>query len=256
MNWKLSFKFWEDAKKNEMLGIAIAQVAEEFEKRIPAGPALGYKEIEVTNDLYYDHRIYWPVSDDKYKMGLVVQHETYAKAVNQFAHELGHIYCDPRVINWFTETISHMSSLYFLEYFSRKWSCGAPDNRLEKFACSFQYLKNDLIKEAFEKIDLVQHQVSGNWLKRELRKIQNKMAVGNRVIYNLAALEILPVFQEKEIAWQLLPYIGKAAIPEPVEDASEMKESKRTIPDFKKLRELVPAELKEPLDFIIKKLVE
>jgi len=119
--WEIKYAIWEKKEYNESIALVIDQIADEFSRQIPEGPPLGFKPVVLINALYYDHRIYWPLHHDYYKIGLDVAHFTFCKAAYQISHELTHIYCDPRIVNWFIEIICHVTSFYFLDFLSEKW---------------------------------------------------------------------------------------------------------------------------------------
>lgn len=256
MNWEIKNKIWKRKGYNKLISLVVSQIAHEFTKMIPAGPPLKCSNIIVINDLFWDHRIYWPLNPKFYKIGLFTGEKTFGKAAYQFSHELTHIYCDPRIINWFIETIAHVASFYILDLLTEKWESEPPENIPQGTYKIFRDYKFEIIREAYKKIDLVQHQVSGEWIKKEVKKMHKKRRFGNRLIYNIIALEILPIFKENPDVWSILPYLGKSSVPPPPENPKVLRTNKKTIPDFIRLKEILPEKLVPLWDKIIFKIWE
>ncbi len=250
--WEIKYTIWEKKEYNESIALVINQIADEFSRQIPEGPPLGFKPVVLVNALYYDHRIYWPLHHDYYKIGMDVGHITFGKTTYQFSHELTHIYCDPRVVNWFIEIICHVASFYFLDFLSEKWENQPHDSVYYKNSDVFNNFKNEILREAVDKVDLVQFQVSGDWLKTEIKKVHNERTFGNRIIYNIITMEILPLFKEFKEGWQILPYIGGSSVPPPPENPEDLTTNREVLPDFEKLYQIVPEHLKP----FVKKLLE
>lgn len=244
MNWKINYQLWEKDEYNKTIALVINQIASEFENLIPTAPPLGYKPVFLVHDMYYDHRIYKPLEQDKYKIGLQTEFDTFEKATYQFAHELCHIYCDPRVISWFTEIICHISSFYFLDLIGKLWEENAPDKKYEGYFENFGSLRNKKLREVVEKVDLVQNQVSNEWIKEEVRKIRKSKEYRNPIIYNIIALELVSQFKESNDPWAVIPFIGECHTPPPPDDVKDLTSIDEAAPDFEKLYNIVPSHLK------------
>lgn len=244
MSWEIHYDLWENDEDNKTIALVIEQILREFERLVPTGPPLGYKPIYLVNDLYYDHRLYLPLEKDKYKIGLQTECDTFEKATFQFAHELCHIYCDPRAISWLSEIICHTISFYFLDLLGEQWEENPPDKKYDGYSEHFNNLKNIKLREIVEKVDLVQIQVSNEWVKKEVRKIHDSKDYGNPIIYNIIALELVPQFKESTDSWAILPFIGQCHIPPPPEDTTDLTANKDVVPDFNKLYDVIPSHLK------------
>lgn len=254
MKWEIQCRIWKKKDFNKSISLIFDQITNEFYNLIPDGPPRGYKTIHLVNDLFYDHRIYWPLHQEYYKIGLNTGVKNYGKAAYQFTHELIHIYCDPRVINWFIEIMAHVASFYILDLFTEKWEEDPPKGLEPGSHDVVRCFKVDLMRECHHKIDLVQHQVSSEWIKKEVADIHQKPRLGNRIIYNIIALEILPVFVRNPELWTLLPYIGKSSDPAPPEDERDLRTTKKSLPDFNKLKKIVPANLSSSLEELLDRI--
>lgn len=244
MAWEITCRLWENEEANTQLKTVVDEIAAETEKLIPSGPPTGYKPIVITHDPYYTHRIYQPLDPEVYKIGIAAGKETPGKAVYDFAHELMHIYIDVRVINWFTEIISHLASFYFLDLFADKWAENPPRPEFSGYAAILQDRKNDIVREAYQNVDLYQNQVSGNWIREEIKRIAAWEVSGTEILYNLIALDILPLFRENPEAWQMIPFIGKSTLPPPPEDPSDLTAESRSQPDFYTFLHILPGDIK------------
>ena len=254
MKWKIQCKIWENEDSNREISFVFNHVAALFTQMIPEEPPLGYKPIVLVNDLFYDHRIYWPINPEYYKIGLNTGPKNYGKAAYEFTHELTHIYCDPRIVNWLTETISHLVSFHVLDVLAKKWEESPPEKADPYSYDMLRCYKIDMMREAYHKIDLVQHQMSDNWIKKEIKNIHTHPDLGNHVIYNVFALELLPFFEQNPEGWEILPYIGKSSTPSPPENNTVLDMVVNSQPDPDMLPEIVPDNLKPIADEIISKL--
>ena len=221
---------------------------------VPKGPPLGYKPLVLVNDLLFEHRIHYPLSHDKYVLGLNLMETSFGEAAYQLAHELCQIYCDPRVTNWAIEILSHVAPLYILDILTQKWEEELPVGFQEESFDVFHSYKNQIMREAYHKIDLVQHQLSNNWIKKEVRHIHDHPELGNHVIYNVFAFELLSYFEDHPEAWAILPYVGKSSQPAPDGIEMDLDDIVTTKPDLDMLLNSVPDELKPAADEIISRL--
>jgi hypothetical protein len=253
MNWKLKLDIWESEDYNRNLEPVISAVAEKMDSLVGSPPVLGYKPLHIVNDLYYGMKIYTPLSNDFYKLGLTVGHLTYGKVAYQFANLLSHLYTDPRQLTWFSQAIAHMASFWFLDYMDQLWKEKLPGDSYKGSEEIFVKLKNEKIKTAYENIDIMLNLASSEWIREEVEQLSNNGEYAPSVVFDHVALELLPLFQEEENSWQLLPWLGKATS-KPVKDKSDLRIRPRAKPDFDLLREIVPADLRVLVDRITTRL--
>ncbi|MEE4116834.1 MAG: hypothetical protein V2I37_11730 [Marinilabiliaceae bacterium] len=252
MKWKLNLDLWESKDYNENIKPVVRQVAAKFDKLVDAEPTLGYKPLWIVNDLYYGMRIYTPYTDEYYKLGLTVGHLTYGKVAYQFSHLMSIIYTDPRQITWFSNSLAHMASFWFLDYFAEKWLDNYPAPEYEGAYEAFSALKTEKIKTAYKNIDIMLNLATNEWLQEEVKQLNSNSAYAPPFIYDHIGLELLPLFR-KSSSWKLFPYIGRATS-KPIEDQSDMRLRPKAKPDFELLEEIVPEDLKELVQKIRSKL--
>ena len=131
--WKLSVKLDQDGSLNDDIKAVLIGIIDKYENLVPQGPPLGYKEIEIMPGGPMCTINFLP----KYYQILLssnAKSRFYCQVAYQFAHELCHIYCDPRIFNRFIESICELSSLYFLEYLSNKWGIDPPYPHWKSYA--------------------------------------------------------------------------------------------------------------------------
>lgn len=242
MNWKLNLDLWESEEFNKNIEPVIIGVAKKLEKLVGIEPVLGYKPLLVINDLYYGMRIYTPLSDEHYKLGLTVGHLTYGKVAYQFSHLLTVIYTDPRQVTWFSNSLAHMASFWFLDYFAEKWIDKYPSEQYKNAYETFSELKSEKIKTAYQNIDIMTNLASNEWIQEEVKLINSSKSYSPPFIFDHIGLELLPLFKKKS-SWKLLSYVGKATS-KPIEDDNDLRTRPRAKTDFNLLEEIVPDDLK------------
>lgn len=252
MNWKIKLELWDSESYNNNIAPVVEELSSEFDSLVGAPPPLGYKPITVVNDLYYGMRVYTPLAEDHYKVGLTVGHLTYGKVAYQFSHVLSNIYTDPRQITWLANAMAHMASFRFLDYFSEKWIDDYPAPTYEGEYEAFSSLKSEKIKTAFQNVDIMLNLASNEWIKEEVQKLDQSMDYAPAVLFDLIGLELQPLFRE-DYTWRIFPYLGMGT-KTPVDDPSDLRCRPRAKPDFDKLREVVPSDLKDLVDRIYHRL--
>jgi hypothetical protein len=254
MKWDINCNLWDDEAANNHISKVIQQIADHFVELVPNVPPTGFKPIMIIHDPFFDHRIYTPLEESGYKIGIHSGQETFSKAANDFAHELMHIYCDPRVINWFTEIICHTASLYFLDFLTSNWIDDPKDKELREYAGTFDERKNEITRNVYQNVDMYQHQNSGNWIREEIKKVAEWTTHGDDILYNAIALEILPIFSDSPEAWKIVSYIGQSALPLPPEDPKNLTQQPNTQPDFYTFLHLLPEHLKSFGEKLVNKI--
>ncbi|MBS0011310.1 MAG: hypothetical protein KFF49_07860 [Bacteroidales bacterium] len=252
MNWEINLDLWDSESYNNNIAPVINELSAEFDRLVDAPPPLAYKPIRVVNDLYYGMRVYKPLADDHYKVGLTVGHLTYGKVAYQYAHVLSNIYTDPRQITWLANAMAHMASFRFLDYFSEKWIDDYPGPAYVGEYEAFSSLKSEKIKTAFENVDIMLNLASNEWIKEEVSKLDQSMDHAPAVLFDLIGLELQPLFRE-DYTWKLFSYLGKGT-KTPLDDPRDLRCRPRAKPDFDNLRAAVPSDLKDLVDKIYHRL--
>ncbi|MCF8219189.1 MAG: hypothetical protein K9I29_06045 [Bacteroidales bacterium] len=215
---------------NPFIHVVLSEVSNKFRNLIPAGPPLGQKEVRV-----YSGRKPQTNSDTShghYRIYLTPSGSNYRKFVFQFAHELMHIYIDPRITNWFIESICEMSSLYFLEYLGQKWKGNPPYPNWKSYAREFNNYKTLAIRETKDHYkgsfnsdilylyDPIISQVN----------FQEEIEPNDRNRNRVIACKLIQIFRHNETAWHLIPLIGQSNNKEIIPNTF----TRNSIPDFGK----------------------
>ena len=206
--WKLSVKLDQDGSLNDDIKAVLIGIIDKYENLVPQGPPLGYKEIEIMPGGPMCTINFLP----KYYQILLssnAKSRFYCQVAYQFAHELCHIYCDPRIFNRFIESICELSSLYFLEYLSNKWGIDPPYPHWKSYAQNFATYKTERINTI--RLDLKEYSDIRNIMK-ETGQLDS---VEERNLQLIAAKELLPIFQGDSKAWLLLADFGRFSKPQP-----------------------------------------
>lgn len=255
MKWKLKLDLWETEDYNSNLAPLISEIASKIDSLVGKTPILGYKELWIINDPYYGMRLYTPFNDDHYKLGLTVGHLTYGKVTFQFANLLSLLYTDPRQVTWFSQSLAHMASFWFLDYMAALWEANCPAPQYEGQYKTFLQFKSEKIKTAYQNIDIMLNLASNEWIREEILQLSDT-SNGNyapTVMFDHIGLELLPIFEDEE-NWKLLAYTGKATS-KPIQDIKDTRTRPRAKPDFELLRSVVPSGLKPVVDRIVEKLM-
>lgn len=254
MKWTFELELWERDEYNANIAPIIHAVAEKMDELIGFEPILGYKPVKILNDYFYGQRLYLPLNPEYYKIGLTVGHLTYGKVVYQFSHELCLLYSDPRSVTWLDRVISHMASFYFLDYLIGKWEDHYPNPEYKDASQIMRTLKNEKLRENYEAIDIMQNQVSRDWVYGRTHKIHKDKTAITPILLDFLGLEILPYFQEDPTNWRLVHYLNQAVHPPVNPDTSDLKTNNRARPDLQKLYEIVPSDLKDLVERIVKRI--
>lgn len=241
--WNIKCNVFESDEKNNKLMIVINDIVEEFDRLIPTGPPLGFKTLELVNDEISGPTFYWPLGRDFYKIALNISDLNYNQIAFQFTQELCRIYCDPRMRSWFIQMLCHISALYSLDYLGHKWEDNPPNDELKEYWYNFDSYKSNLLGAAFSKVDIVKYQVANEWVQYQVNKLRRKDKI-NRGKLLIIAYELLPMFKEYDESWQILTHVGRCSVPPPPEDPNDIVADRDTEPDFEKLMNELPDELK------------
>lgn len=201
----LNISLSRDENINRDILVVCREITAQYKKLIPFGPPLGQKL------LYVIYNPSMPITflnglPHYYMIGLTTNERYYTQIAYQFAHELTHIYCDPRITNWFIESICEMAALYFLDYLSIKWSTNPPFKHWRDYAMKFSDYKYNIIEEVKSKFSIKNDQELQSTFISIIRTINEPF---NRNYNTIIALKLSKLFKDNN-AWLLLRHIGKS----------------------------------------------
>ncbi len=197
--WNIESKLSKKLATNADLLYVMNEIAARYAQLIPIGPPLGYKAMTIFEDDLPNVRANGMIGG--YHVGLTVTENYWAQLIYQFAHEICHIYTSPIATCWFFESISTMSSLYFLNYLSKKWE-ESEDVRFKYYCQPLISYKQALISKDLDKLNL-KGQDSQTFIKNTNFKALHHY--NDRTTQTLIALELLKIFEVDEDAWRILP---------------------------------------------------
>lgn len=131
----------------------------------------------------------------------------------QFAHEFCHYIIDGPLDGkcetsfWFEESICEVASRFFLHrlYYTLSRYNNIASNNLKNYAKSFKDYADNEIPKGDRKIDC-ELKV---WIQNNIKNLTTVPPEENRGSYGLIAKELLPIFEEIPVLWNILPYIKR-----------------------------------------------
>jgi hypothetical protein len=128
----------------DKMEILYPEINDIYDKLIPNGPFLGKKDITII--LNPSNPISYPsLLPNAYLIGLSKGGLIYDQLAYQYAHELCHIYSDPRINNWLIESFCECMSFVILEHLYDHWSKKASITGTEWYAINYKnYLQNSI----------------------------------------------------------------------------------------------------------------
>ena len=143
-------------------------------------PPLGEKNIELIHDDNNGPIVLYPLEPDNYKIGLNINGDFPLQIIYQVAHELCHIFIDPRINGLFIEIICHKTALDILEIHGLQYF---QKDEVEK------YIKEILEKSSLKyNVDLTN--IDLDWLRNTYRKKEFNNTILDREFNNIAAFEL------------------------------------------------------------------
>jgi hypothetical protein len=145
-------------------------------------PPLGVKPIHLKYDCKNGPIVYWPLKLDKYEIGINVDGKFPHQIIFQMAHELCHIYVDPRINGVFTEIICHKTAFDVLEDIGTTLTENGQasiDEYIENCKTKAEKIKSF----SLDSIDL-------DWIKQTISCLEKTNTLQDREINNLIALKL------------------------------------------------------------------
>ena len=202
----LNISLSNNASINNDIRAVCQDIIEHYKKLIPNGPPLGQKPLHVIHNPSTP-RTFVNGLPHYYTIGLTTNERLYDQIAYQFAHELSHIYCDPRITNWFIESICEMASLYFIEYLSVKWASNPPFPNWTNYSLKYKEYKEKRIREVENNLNITNADEFENIFQTILKTIDKPYERNSNTVI---ALKLLAIFKENSASWKLLPLIGQS----------------------------------------------
>ena len=143
-------------------------------------PPLGEKNIELIFDETNGPIVYHPIEQDKYKIGLNINGDYPLQIIYQVAHELCHIFIDPRINGLFIEIMCHKTVIDILKIHGLHY---CDEDQIEN------YLK-DIKDKCSLKYDVDLSKIDLDWLRKSYREKEFNNIILDREFNNIAAFEL------------------------------------------------------------------
>jgi len=181
MNWTIDNQSHLDKGIADYIGHIFNLTTKHFTDKL-RDPPLGVKPITLRYDCTNGPIVYWPLKQDRYEIGICVEGIFPHQIIFQMAHELCHIYIDPRMNGTFTEILCHKTAFDVLE------DIGAP------FTPQGQQGVADYIQgrkaTSEQKKSLLLNSIDLDWIKKSVTSLEQTNTLVDREINDLIALKL------------------------------------------------------------------
>jgi hypothetical protein len=207
-------KFTKDDQWRNGHGLLFQSVIDEFNLIYPMDPVAGQRKIYIQPSKDGVPRCDHTKNINFYYIFLSSPDGQYNKLSFQFAHELGHILCDPRRSNRMTECLCEMLSHIVLKRLTQKWKIQPPLEGWQNYAFHFEEMLNFQTSLSRKQVGL--NSSDGikqlkNWLVTKTGFfIKNKTDDKSRKENSIVAELLLPIFEKNIQSFYILPYLGQS----------------------------------------------
>jgi hypothetical protein len=220
MTWTINNKSHIDKGISDYIENIFAKTLEHISRRLNFTPPLGIKPILLKYDCKQGPIVYWPLKANSYEIGLCVEGIFPHQIVYQMAHELCHIYIDPRVNGTFIEIICQKTAIDILE------EMGAPLTWMGQIGVD-KYITDLRIKaETAKQITL--EDIRRETILERIKELENSNILYDREINDLIALKFKELFDPID-KFGLIKHIKNAIIPSPPQETSDLSTNDKTI---------------------------
>ncbi|MCO5286197.1 MAG: hypothetical protein M9898_07270 [Chitinophagaceae bacterium] len=199
-------------------------------------PPLGVKPISLKYDCIHGPIVYWPLQPDKYEIGICVDGIFPHQIIFQMAHELCHIYVDPRMNGVFTEIVCHKTAFDVLE------DIGVPLTQAGQQAVD-HYFEDAKVK-AEQKKSLSLNSIDLEWIKQTISCLEHTNTLLDREINNLISLKLKEVIDPID-KYGLIKHVKNSVDNPPNSDINDLTTIPITKVNLTRLIENIEKENKE-----------
>ena len=159
MQLTINLALEDDTSTCQDLAAFSLDIVRQFQRLIPSGPALGYKPLEISHNPFGRPLCAVGSLPDRYRILLYAgtgpfkddySNRDLCRLAFQLAHEMVHLYSDPRNNNDFIENVCWAGSFFTLEDLSKRWATRAPFPNWQSFAPNFKLYKERQYQRAKE----------------------------------------------------------------------------------------------------------
>lgn len=196
----------------ENIAALLNNVADHFLRHFNAPPAGRIRVHCVPNE--YPRTCFRNSPDEDYRINLPVQDRDWARFTYNFAHEFCHVLSGYERLRqpgnqWFHETICEVASLFALKQMAITWRSSPPYHNWSDYAlCLDQYA--DRYITAAERQPPTGTAL-GEWFRANEGTLRADPV--NRVLNDIAAGQLLPIFRQSPGHWQAVPFMPDTSAP-------------------------------------------
>lgn len=204
----------------QYIGNVFKHVLDFFCAHVSPLPPLGIKPIELIYDTKHGP---WTQLQNKYLIGINVSDKHPLQVIYQMAHELCHIFIDPRINGVFVEIICHKTAFDMLEDIGEKF---CKKTEVDEYITRLKTIseKNKI---------LLLSEIKPNSLYDRIKDLERRNMLFDRNYNNLLALKIKEVCSDVG-KYEIINHIAHSVVPLPAASDS-LNLTPRTIINFDKL---------------------
>ena len=233
-----------DPGVNNDLAAVVMSTIDEFKKIYSEPPPAGIRPIHIGSDQKNGPLTDSTTNTSLYYVLLSVNGRKYNQVAYQLAHEICHIFADPRRSNWFTESCCELASLIILDKLTMAWGITPPFPNWISYAPNFKQYAEERIrkitKEVFQEEFLPDNKKLRAWLMTSRNTFKANPIERSR--NTIIALMLRPIFEEAINNWKAIRFLGQASINPPI----SLKDLDLNVEiNFDIWEKVVPEQLKE-----------
>jgi hypothetical protein len=210
---RLEGKF-EDATLRRDVRVVLRDVRDVYEMNVSKAPPGGHKPIVVCQAPDGAPRACLNRLPQTYQINITNLHtRLYSQQVYQFAHELGHVWIDPRRGGWFIESMATALSLVCLTEVGQKWKTDPPFPNWKDYAKHFHAYRATTITGHLKELGLDSEGGLDKWARKDLPTLVRERKAGRSAQHGAAVL-IERALRGHPKRWSALTKLGKATTEE------------------------------------------
>jgi hypothetical protein len=181
MSWTIDNQSHYDRGIADYIGYVFNLTVQHMADKL-GDPPLGVKPITLRYDCTSGPIVYWPLKPDRYEIGVCVEGNWPLQIIYQAAHELCHVYIDPRMNGTFTEIICQKTAFDVLEDIGGALSQSG-NQGVTEYIQSRKTTSEQIKSLSLKSIDL-------DWIKATVNSLEKTGTLVDREINDLIALKL------------------------------------------------------------------
>ncbi|MCM4168066.1 hypothetical protein KCTC52924_03618 [Arenibacter antarcticus] len=228
MTWIIENKSHLDKGISEYVERIFSLTLSHISQRIGYQPPLGVKAIVLIYDCKQGPIVYWPLKQGKYEIGLCIEGIFPYQIIYQMAHEICHIYIDPRVNGTMIEIVCQKTALDILEEIGASLT-NAGQAGVDKYI-------SDIRLAAETNQNLTVEQLDPDSIFRRIQELESTKTLYDRDYNNLIAFKLKEIIDPID-KLGLIKSIRNSITPKPPSDTTDLNTNTQTQVNFDKLIE-------------------